>query len=83
MSTSSSLLPGLAWRTRDSCQSASYTTSTTYDALDRVVTQTTPDDSVTQPYYNDGRLLERVDADMRGAGTDTVYVEHIDSTPGM
>lgn len=49
-----------------------YTTSTTYDALNRPVTRTTPHTaamppSVIRPGYNEANLLERVDANIRGA----------------
>src|SRR5262249_40900482 len=37
-----------------------FTTSTTYDALNRAVTVTTPDNSVSLPTYNEANLLERL-----------------------
>jgi RHS repeat-associated protein len=46
---------------------AGFTTSTTYDALDRPTTITTPDSSVVRPAYNAGGLLERVDVQLLGA----------------
>ena len=59
-------------------QSTSYTTSTTYDALDRPVTVTTPDSSVTTHTYNEGGLLQAVDVNVRGSATATPYMRHID-----
>ena len=48
-------------------QSTSYTTSTTYDAQNRPVTQTTPDSSVTRTSYDEGGALQAVEVDVRGA----------------
>jgi RHS repeat-associated protein len=43
-----------------------YVTSATYDALDRAVTQTTPDGSIVIPTYNQSRLLQRVSKTVNG-----------------
>lgn len=55
-----------------------YVTSTTYDALNRPVTLTTPDHSVIRPAYNEAKLLERVSVSLRGAASETVFVSNID-----
>lgn len=52
-----------------------FTSRTTYDALDRPVTLTAPhtpgmQPSVVRPGYNEANLLERVDANLRGATAD-------------
>lgn len=44
-----------------------YRSHTTYDALNRPVTLRTPDNSVIRSGYNEANLLERVDANLRGA----------------
>lgn len=44
----------------------SFTTRTTYDALNRPVTVTTPDNSVYRPGYNEANLLEKVEVNLRG-----------------
>ncbi|HKY40899.1 MAG TPA: RHS repeat-associated core domain-containing protein, partial [Polyangiaceae bacterium] len=41
--------------------------SSSYDALNRVTTHTTPDGSVTRPVYNEANLLESLFARVRGA----------------
>ena len=51
--------------------------STMFDALNRPVTLTTPDQSVIRPTYNEANLLEQVEADVRGEATTTV-VQDID-----
>lgn len=58
-------------------QSSGHTTSTTYDALDRPVTQTTPDSSVTRYGYDAGGSLLTVDVDVRGATPTTAMVTDI------
>ncbi|HXH09025.1 MAG TPA: toxin TcdB middle/C-terminal domain-containing protein [Alphaproteobacteria bacterium] len=58
-------------------------TSTTYDALNRPVTLQAPDHSTIRSAYNAANLLERVEANVRGAQTDgqpvwTLFISHID-----
>ncbi len=53
-------------------------TQTTYDALNRPTTVTTPDGSVYQPGFNDANLLERVDVRLPGAATAKSFVTNID-----
>ncbi|MEV7026883.1 RHS repeat-associated core domain-containing protein, partial [Kitasatospora sp. NPDC093558] len=63
-----------------------YTSLTTYDALDRPVTVTTPHTplmraSVIRPGYNEANLLERVDVNLRGvtANGEAVWTPFIDN----
>jgi RHS repeat-associated protein len=58
-------------------ESAVFTQRTKYDALNRPVTVTTPDDSVTQPSYNERRLLLQVNANVRGAAAPTAFVKNL------
>lgn len=51
-----------------------FTTEQTYDALNRVVTRTTPDASVTTVTYNEAGLLETVAVNVRGDATATDFV---------
>ena len=48
--------------------------ASTYDALNRVVTTTTPDGTVTTPTYNVRNLLAAASVDLRGGGTTTPVV---------
>ena len=43
-----------------------FITRTTYDALDRPASQTTPDKSVTENAYNEANLLEAIEVNLRG-----------------
>jgi RHS repeat-associated protein len=56
----------------------SFNTSTTYDALNRPITLTTPDGSVVQPIYNEANFLERLGVALRGAESATEFVTNID-----
>lgn len=55
-----------------------FTNSTTYDALNRPVTLTTPDNSVVRPTYNEANLLERLGVNLRDSATATEFVRDID-----
>ncbi|KAH0545319.1 hypothetical protein FGG08_000618 [Glutinoglossum americanum] len=61
-----------------------YTTTPTYDALNRPVTMDMPDTSVIRPNYNDAGLLDKVDVNIRAAKKDdgkllwTPFVTNID-----
>ncbi|MBN1561220.1 toxin [candidate division KSB1 bacterium] len=51
---------------------------TSYDALNRPIEITLPDNSAIQPGYNQANLLERIDANLRGASHATPFVTNID-----
>jgi len=55
-----------------------FSTTTTYDALSRPVTATSPDGSIYRPTYNEANLLEKVDVNLRGATEATPFVRNID-----
>jgi len=55
-----------------------FRTSTTFDALNRPVTVTSPDRSVYRPTFNEANLLDKVEVELRGAGVATVFVTNID-----
>src|SRR6185312_16033987 len=52
--------------------------STTFDALNRPLTLTAPDNSVMRPAYNEANLLESMVVNLRGAATTTQFVTNID-----
>ena len=59
-------------------ESEVFRTESTFDALGRPVTQTTPDGSVVRLAYNEAALLEGVSANVRGDTTETGFVSNID-----
>lgn len=59
-------------------QTETFSTSTTYDALNRPLTLTTPDASVISPTFNDANFLETVTVNVRGAAAATPVVATLD-----
>lgn len=59
-------------------ESEVFRTESTFDALGRPTTQTTPDGSVVRLAYNEAALLDGVSANVRGAVTATDFVSNID-----
>jgi len=57
---------GVDWRQSPAATDGTFTSSTTYDALNRPLTLTTPDKGVTRHTYNEANLLESVDVNLRG-----------------
>ncbi len=55
-----------------------FRTESSFDALGRPVTQTTPDGSVVRLAYNEAALLEGVSANVRRAASETEFVSNID-----
>ena len=58
--------------------SASWMSSSVYDALNRPTSVTTPDGSITTPAYNMRNLLASVSVNLRGAAAATDFVTAID-----
>ena len=55
------------WQQNPAPNDGTFTSSTTYDALNRPLTVTTPDGSVYRPTFNEANLLDKVDVNLRGA----------------
>ena len=71
------------WSEDAQLESESFVNGTTYDALNRVVTTTSPDQSVYRPRYNEANLLDKIDVALRGARRDerplwTPFVRNIE-----
>ncbi|HEY4905219.1 MAG TPA: SpvB/TcaC N-terminal domain-containing protein [Candidatus Sulfotelmatobacter sp.] len=66
------------WSKSPTLEEEIFTSSTTYDALNRPVTLTTPDASVIRPGYNPSSLLNRIDVNLRGMAAAQPFVSHID-----
>ena len=55
------------WSQNPALDSGIFTGATAYDALNRAIAVTTPDNSVYRPSFNEANLLETVDVNLRGA----------------
>jgi RHS repeat-associated protein len=62
------------WSANPMLSLETFTTSTTYDALNRVLTATTPDQSITTPAYNDRSLLASVTVNLPGTASTTTTI---------
>jgi hypothetical protein len=58
--------------------SETFTSSSTFDALGRVLEAVAPDGSVTLPRYNEANLLEAIEVRLPGAAQPTPFVRNID-----
>lgn len=66
------------WLQNPAATDGSYTSRTTYDALNRPVTSTSPDGSIYRPAFNEANLLEMVHVNLRGEAAATAFVTNID-----
>ncbi|RPI12907.1 MAG: RHS repeat-associated core domain-containing protein, partial [Acidobacteriales bacterium] len=55
-----------------------FRTSSTYDALNRPTSVTTPDGTVARPTYNQANLLERLEANLKGEAEVTEFIRDMD-----
>jgi len=69
------------WSATPALDAEAFTTATTYDALNRTVTVTTPDASVTRPAYNERSLLAEMTVSLLGAATATSFVTAVTYDP--
>jgi len=58
------------WSQNPPLADATFTTQTSFDALNRLLAITTPDQSVYRPTYNEANLLDKVDLNLHGASED-------------
>lgn len=58
-----------------------FTTASTFDALNRPVTVTTPDGSVTNPVFNERSLLAQMGVNLTGAAAVTSFVTSVSYDP--
>lgn len=66
------------WSQQPGLEDEIFTSHTTYDALNRPMTLTTPDKSIIQPAYNEANLLDNLKVNLRGVETTTIFVKNID-----
>ena len=65
------------WQQNPTPDDGTFTTHTTYDALNRPLTVTTPDNSTYRPTFNEANLLDKVEVNLRGAAEATPFVTNI------
>ena len=65
------------WSQSPELEAALFATATTYDALNRITTLTTPDSSVARPKYNEANLLEFLSVNLRGADEPAPFVTYV------
>jgi RHS repeat-associated protein len=65
------------WSSGPELEDKAFTNSIFYDALNRPVSVTTPDQSITRPTYNEANLLEQVTVDLRVYTEETITEERI------
>src|SRR5262249_22134472 len=66
------------WSSNPQLEKETFQASTTYDALNRPTSVTTPDNSVMLPIYNEANLLEKIAVRLRGATPPTTFVKNFD-----
>ncbi len=54
------------WSQNPALEQETFSSSTTYDALNRAIAVTTADNSVYRPTFNDANLLDKVEVNLRG-----------------
>jgi RHS repeat-associated protein len=69
---------GANWAQNPAANDGTFTTRTTYDALSRPLTVTSPDGSVYRPTFNEANLLDKVEVSLRGAAVTAPFVTNID-----
>jgi RHS repeat-associated protein len=65
------------WAEEQELEPEIFAAETTYDALNRPITLTSPDASVARPRYNESNLLEALDVNLRGTAGSTPFVTFI------
>jgi hypothetical protein len=71
------------WSQNPALETESFSAFTAYDALNRAIAVTAPDNSIYRPMFNEANLLETVDVNLRGALANgqavwTPFVSNID-----
>lgn len=66
------------WRHSVPLEARVFRSATTYDALNRATSRTTPDGTITWPLYDAGNQMRRVELSFHGAATREVLVEQIE-----
>jgi RHS repeat-associated protein len=65
------------WQQNPAPDDGTFTSSTTYDALNRPTAVTAPDNSIYRLTYNEAHLLDKVEVNLHGAAATTLFVNNI------
>jgi RHS repeat-associated protein len=65
------------WQQNPIANDGTFTSISTFDALNRPLSVTAPDNSTYRPTYNEANLLDKVDVSLRGAADATFFVTNI------
>jgi len=65
------------WNTNPALDDTVFQVSYVYNALNRPISMTTPDQSVLSPTFDEGNLLKKVDLRLKGAETSASFVKDI------
>jgi RHS repeat-associated protein len=66
------------WNASPALEAEVFSSETSYDALNRPVTLTAPDQSVVKPAYNEANLLEQLHVSLKGPANFSPFVTNID-----
>ncbi|WP_165759388.1 SpvB/TcaC N-terminal domain-containing protein [Mycobacterium decipiens] len=66
------------WQQSPALETETFSSSTTYDALNRLATVTTPDGSTYRPAFNKAGLIKSINVHLQGAESATPFVTNID-----
>lgn len=71
------------WQQNPNANDGTFTSSTTFDALNRATSVTAPDNSIYRPTYNEANFLDKVEVNLRGVNVNgdpvwTPFVTNID-----
>ena len=65
------------WAYSPELEDATFTMRMAYDALNRIISLTTPDASTARPHYNEANLLKSLAVNLRGASEPTPFVHYV------
>ena len=65
------------WNSNHEMENDIFSSFTVFDAINRAITITAPDNSIITPAYNEAALLESISVQLKGATASTVFVKDI------
>lgn len=65
------------WNTNPALESATYTAASVFDALNRVIKVTAPDQSIITPAFNETGQLSKLEVQLQGAAAKTTFIKTV------